>query len=121
MYHTAGHLVASCVEHAFPQLRAVAGHQWPGEGRVEFEGEIQAVDPQLDALNDELRSCIEGDLTVNVVGHPFVDRAIQIGAFTPIPCGGTHLSSLSSIKFVTISSLKRKSGRLRLSYETSPK
>src|SRR5579871_5452861 len=39
-YHTAGHLIAGIVEGQYSQLHAVAGHQWPGEARVEFEGSM---------------------------------------------------------------------------------
>ena len=44
-WHTAGHLIAAVVEKLFPTLQGVAGHHWPGEGRVEFApGDVPAAE-----------------------------------------------------------------------------
>ena len=38
--HSAGHLVAEVAEAIEPTIRAKAGHHWPGEARVEFDGVV---------------------------------------------------------------------------------
>lgn len=119
-YHTAGHATALLVEARFPHMKAVAGHHWPGEARVEFLG-----DPKPDLLEvqtqliEDLRNAIEADEPICIVGDPVISRAIQIGNRAPTPCGGTHVKSLGELGFVGISRIRIKSGRLRISYEIS--
>jgi alanyl-tRNA synthetase len=88
-YHTAGHLVASIVESKFP-LRALAGHQWPDEARVEFDGAFEDFDRIKAILHEEIHKNLNENLDVQIVGDPYTDRAIKIGTYGAIPCGGTH-------------------------------
>lgn len=119
-YHTAGHLLASVVEQMYPGLRAVSGHQWPGEGRVEFMGEVPVEQVSLDAINARLASDLAANLPVVIVGDPFKDRAIKIGDYEPIPCGGTHVSRLGEVATTVVRSIKAKSGRIRISFDAAP-
>lgn len=119
VHHTTGHLIAGVVEAEFPKLKAVAGHQWPGEARVEFtceSTEFVAEHIRL-IVQDKLARCIRSDLVVKVVGDPFTNRSVQIGSFPDISCGGTHVTSLSQIQDINITGVRMKGGKIRVSYE----
>jgi len=115
-YHTAGHLLAAVVETIYPELKAVSGHQWPGEARVEFSGADKASGLSADAINARLTADVAAALPVVIVGDPYLDRAIRIGDYDAIPCGGVHVPSLGEIQDVTVLAIKAKGGRLRVSY-----
>ena len=119
--HSAGHLVAGVVETLYPDLKAVAGHQWPGEGRVEFVGERRAEDIDVAAINARLAADIAADLPVVVTGDPFSARAMRIGAYAPIPCGGTHVASLAAIATASVRSVKAKGGKVRMGFDAAPR
>jgi Ser-tRNA(Ala) deacylase AlaX len=113
-YHTAGHLIGAVVE-AYGGLRAVAGHQWPGEARVEFEGpegDLQRLKADLQTdIENALRTCSKVTAEAGANG-----RAIRIGLWPPIPCGGTHVRDLSEIGPIDIGAVRRKGPRTRVSY-----
>jgi alanyl-tRNA synthetase len=119
VHHTAGHLIAGVVEAEFPALKAVAGHQWPGEARVEFDAATVGLvlDHFTLILREKLAACIRANLPVVVLGDPFTSRSIQIGSCPAIPCGGTHVKSLGEIREINVTGVRRKSGKLRVSYE----
>jgi len=114
--HSAGHLIAALVEQRFRSLRAVAGHHWPGEARVEFEGSVVSPEEVASALIDDIQKVISFDPLISVVGDPYVERSIQIGDFAPVPCGGTHVRSLAALDGMQVDKVRSKSGRLRVSY-----
>lgn len=119
--HTAGHLLAGVVESLYPDLKAVAGHQWPGEGRVEFVGEAGALDISIETINARLAADIASALPVSMVGDPFTNRAIRIGDYAPIACGGTHVGRLDDIAQASVRSVKAKGGKVRLGYDATPR
>jgi Ser-tRNA(Ala) deacylase AlaX len=119
VFHTAGHLIGSVGEAISPGLRAVAGHQWPGEARVEFAGDVADVSAFQLELQARARDDVAAGLPVRVVGDPFTDRAVQIGDYPPIPCGGTHASSLNALAGLDILQVRMKSGKLRVSYSVT--
>ncbi len=116
-WHTAGHLIAAVVERLFPPLQGVAGHHWPGEGRVEFTpadaANLEDVAARLPAA---LAAAVVADLPVTVVGDPFASRAVVVGDSRPVGCGGTHLTSVGALGKVEVSGVKVKGGKLRVSY-----
>lgn len=114
--HSAGHLIADAVQSLRPGLKAVAGHHWDGEARVEFEGDIVSELDLADALEAELRNLVGAALPIAVIGDPFTTRTIQIGSFAAVPCGGTHLSNTSEIGAIRLNGIRVKRGRLRVSY-----
>ncbi|BCQ29259.1 alanyl-tRNA editing protein (plasmid) [Caballeronia sp. NK8] len=118
-YHTAGHLIACVVEALVPSLHAVSGHQWPGEGRVEFSLGDQTADVPMDEVNSRIAQDIQCDLPVSLHGDPYRDRCIRIGDYPPIACGGTHVRSLGTLASVRVTAVKKKSGQIRVSYEVS--
>lgn len=116
-HHTGGHLIAALVEARYPDLKAVAGHHWPDEARVEFDCDSKRDVEQLEHhLKHDIASVIDADLSVHVVGDPFTDRYIQIGQYSAVPCGGTHLQRLSELAEVRVTRVRMKSGKIRVSY-----
>lgn len=115
-YHTAGHLIASLIEYRYPKLHAVSGHQWPGEGRVEFDGDFDGLDEIKTSLEGDASDALTSQFPVSIIGDPFTDRSIQIKDFAPIPCGGTHVTNIADIGNILIDGIKMKNGRLRISY-----
>jgi Ser-tRNA(Ala) deacylase AlaX len=133
--HTAGHLVAHVVESLAPELRAVKGYHFPDGSYVEFEGEIAGGgDDFLKRLNDRLNQALTEGHSVQSRIVSFEElqsicqklppglpkdkpmRIVQIGEFTPLPCGGTHLASLAELKSVLITKAKSKQGKTKVSY-----
>ncbi|WP_206061402.1 hypothetical protein [Nonomuraea basaltis] len=43
-------------------------------------------------------------------------RVVRLGDVHAAPCGGTHVRSLADLQQVTISAVKLKKGRVRVSY-----
>ena len=116
-YHTAGHLIACVAENRFPEIRAVQGHQWPGEARVEFAGDsFEDYSALQSALEEGVQKNIADKTPVRVIGDPYANRSIEIVGYTAIPCGGTHVSAINDIGEVKIESVKRKNGKIRVNY-----
>lgn len=118
--HTAGHLIAGVIEEAYPELRAIAGHHWPGESRVEFEGDCDV--PELgflSAVNSRLAKVIAENLLVHAQCAEGVGRLVQVGQYTPVPCGGTHVRATGELGNVQIVSARNKKGKFRVSYEVA--
>jgi alanyl-tRNA synthetase len=131
--HSAGHLLGAVAEACYPNLQAIKGHHFPGEAYVEFLGEPDSDDPE--ALQSLIDSVISENLTVQtrnlepneaadiIVKLPYTIptdkelRICEIGNYDPIPCGGTHVSSLSEIGSVKITKIKAKKGKTKISYE----
>jgi Ser-tRNA(Ala) deacylase AlaX len=118
-YHSAGHLIAAVVDPAFPEVKAVQGHHWPGEARVEFEGALtdDLAARILAFLQPALNKAVSEQWPVKVLGDPFVNRSVQFGDAEPVPCGGTHIAHLGQIKNIIVKNTKKKGSRLRIGYE----
>jgi alanyl-tRNA synthetase len=116
-WHSAGHLIAAVVERQWPSLKAVSGHHWAGEARVEFTGSgddlVNEVAIQLPHL---LAEAITEDQPVRISNDPLVDRTVVIGDYKPVPCGGTHVERTGQLPSVTIGKVRMKDGKLRVSY-----
>jgi alanyl-tRNA synthetase len=116
--HTAGHLIAALIEHNFPSIKATGGHHWPGEARVEFNGQLLPSPPAVqEYLDDALVESIRRADPVEVIAELDGPRAIQIGKFPQVPCGGTHVANTSVLQKVVITRVSIKKGALRVSYE----
>jgi len=119
--HSSGHLLAHVVETLQPNVRAVRAHHWPAEASVSFQGlvtgDVNVVQTSIEAM---LRDMIAASLPIAIVGDPFVNRAIQIGSFMPVPCGGTHLRNTRELAEITLRKVKVKKAELRVSYDVAP-
>ncbi len=116
LLHSAGHVIAGVLAAPFRQVTPLGAHHYPGECRVEFRAGAEVIDSIRVALPPLLADAIAQDMPVMVVGDPEVNRAIKIGDFPAIPCGGTHLQSIAALRHVEIITIKMKDGRLRISY-----
>ncbi|MCU0239323.1 MAG: alanine--tRNA ligase-related protein [Pyrinomonadaceae bacterium] len=116
--HSGGHLTAAVVEDVYPMLKAIGGHHWKGEARVEFVGDEF---PEMEELNQILPQAISrainNDLAVKVLYDENNDRSVQIGEFSAVGCGGTHIQSLRELSKFEITKIRIKSGKLRISYQ----
>jgi alanyl-tRNA synthetase len=116
-YHSAGHLIGSICEDMFDGVSATSGHQWPGEARVEFSGDnLERILPELRHIESRFNEIASSALDVAIIGDPYATRAIQIGSYNPIPCGGTHVQITSEIGRVVLRSAKVKKAMLRIGY-----
>lgn len=59
-YHTAGHLIAAVVEKENSELKAIKGHQFPGEAYVEFGGTVSDADNFMAQISSRVSECIAG-------------------------------------------------------------
>jgi alanyl-tRNA synthetase len=133
-YHTAAHLLGNVVETMVPTLKAVKGHSFPGESYVEFMG-ASAIDP--DGINQAMAKAINDNLSTRTFDMdaatferlyyklPYETpgnkafRAMQIGDYPPVPCGGTHLQAIGEIGIAQATKVKVKDGTVKISYEVS--
>jgi alanyl-tRNA synthetase len=90
------------IEAVYPDLKALAGHQWPGEARVEFGGTAPDIGVSVDLINGKLSEEIAAARPVAIVGDPYVDRSIRIGHYQAIPCGGVHIQSLAELREIKV-------------------
>lgn len=115
--HSLGHLIAHVIDEAYPVFKAVQGHHWPDECRVEFEAANDATAPDLEHVNELLVAAIAADLPLLSQLTDDRGRTVQIGNWEPVPCGGTHVKSMSELVSGMVKGVKIKSGRARISYE----
>lgn len=133
-YHTAGHLLAAVAEGLSSEIRAVKGHQFPGEAYVEFDGMLEDEVCFVGELQKAIKSELDSSAVVKMKNLAPEDaraiaerlpyllpkktlRVCHIHGFAPMPCGGTHVYSLKEIGSVIITKCKSKKGRTRISYQ----
>jgi len=116
--HTSGHLIAALVETRFPTLKAVGGHHWPDEARVEFAGDCMLTPEDfLNVLNEDIAKAVESNFPVKVLFDDDANRTVQIGDYPAVPCGGTHLARTGVLLDCVGVKVKAKSGKLRVRYQ----
>jgi alanyl-tRNA synthetase len=115
--HTCGHLIAALVEEILPSAKAVGGHHWPGEGRVEFafEGTLPANFEQ--AVEAAIANAITTDMPIKRTLSNEDVRFVQIGNYPALRCGGTHCWHLKGIGSISLRGIKQKKDRLRIGYD----
>ncbi|MFI7061092.1 hypothetical protein ACIBL3_08935 [Kribbella sp. NPDC050124] len=112
--HTAGHVVDG-VARGLGWTWAGNNH-FPGQARIEFtapEGfDLTDAASQIQAGVD---AAVAADLTVTATERDGL-RVVRVGDLHEAPCGGTHVRSLADLASVTVSGVKVKKGRIRVSY-----
>jgi alanyl-tRNA synthetase len=134
-YHTAGHLLGSVANEYDPKLKAIKGHQFPGEAYVEFKGDSAPTENLLIALQERINNIVAKDLSVNTqeISSGIKDKALldlcyeipknkkirfcHIEGYSPTPCGGTHVVKLKDLGNIHIKKVKRKKEKIKISYE----
>ena len=115
--HSAGHVLALAGERIEAGLRGIAGHHWPGEARVEFEGNATNPEDFERALQSMLEEMQNANLPIGASLDGDGRRAIAIGMAAPVPCGGTHVAETAAIGRIDIRKIRIKAGRVRVSYD----
>ena len=134
--HSAGHLIDVAVQNLGYVLRPGKAYHFSDGPYVEYEGEIALADKDAVQRNLEIESnlLIEQDLAVHVLstdanqatqlcgGLPeYIDqsapvRVVSIDDYLGCPCAGTHVAKLGEIGPITISKVRTKAGKTRVSY-----
>ena len=131
-YHTAGHLIASIVERENPEIKAIKGHQFPGEAYIEFDGTVGDLDHFITQVQSQAFAHISSNSSVKTEEANIDDaakilqdpsyqplRVCRILGFPPTPCGGTHVKTLRDLSSLVINRCKNKKGKLRIYYEVA--
>ena len=142
-YHSAGHWIASIVtENMLLPLQPTKGYHYPEGAYVEFEGDMNQIpDDVLYQIEYAMRIDRQAQLKIeaSTIGvteflnlrdsivvpsnfKPMDDRPIRLVTFDDyksVPCGGTHLSSVSEFKSVTLTKVRVKNRKIRISYHVS--
>jgi alanyl-tRNA synthetase len=113
--HSAGHLIADAGAMVAPQIVGKAGHHWPREARVEFDGAVDDIPAFTAALSAKLGELVAQNLPLAVLGDPSSVRRVKICG-DEVPCGGTHVAALGEIGPIAIRRVQAKGGMLRVSY-----
>lgn len=117
LLHSAGHLLAGVIEVAAPQLVAGACRHWPGESRVDFEGDAGDL-KKLEALIEAgMARAIERNLPITVDADDACGRTVTIVESMRAPCGGAHVRSTAELAGFRLKKMRAKMGLLRVSYE----
>ncbi len=131
--HTVGHLIAAVAEDK-TGLIATKGYHFPEGAYVEFDSAITSSEGLIDELNTILNSTIKqgNKISAKIVDYtelsnlcknipPYLPkdkplRIVDIEGFGAVPCGGTHLNTLSEINKITIRKISNKKGKAKISY-----
>ncbi|MEV0287821.1 hypothetical protein AB0H36_27225 [Kribbella sp. NPDC050820] len=112
--HTAGHVVDG-VARGLGWTWAGNNH-FPGQARIEFTAQdgVDLTD-SAERIQAGVDTAIAADLAVSATERDGL-RVVRIGELHEAPCGGTHVRSLADLAAVTVSGVKVKKGRIRVSY-----
>jgi Ser-tRNA(Ala) deacylase AlaX len=138
-FHTVGHWISSVVvENLMLNLFPTKGFHFKEGAYVEFTGDDNI---SLEELKYAIEYSLKIDKQANYkIKSFFVDsldimklpillpknfkpmsdrpfRIVQMENYKGIPCGGTHIDSLKILKRVSIKKIKRKNGKIRVSYD----
>lgn len=133
--HTAGHLIAGIIDAQRGSMRATKGFHFEEGPYVEFEGQPEGdADLFLPTLQSKIDLLIAEDLQVSAALVTYDElkqrcwsfpaslpqdkplRTITIQQLEPVPCGGTHVNSLSELGVVTVLKMKKRKGATKISY-----
>lgn len=135
--HSGGHLVSHVVELFYPALVPIKGFHFSEGAYVEF---VREAGVSFDGLSvEQIQSGLNqvaGTSLPIVASYSTYDtirklrprlaehipqekpsRLVKIGDFLPLPCGGTHLRSLTELESVSIKKIKTRGQNVRISYE----
>eukprot|EP00753_Platysulcus_tardus_P017151 PLAT630.1.p1 GENE.PLAT630.1~~PLAT630.1.p1 ORF type:complete len:678 (-),score=353.44 PLAT630.1:100-2133(-) len=141
--HSAGHLLDQAMALAGYDLPPAKGYHFPDHPAVTYAGSIPADEradllPKLRAIMETLVAedigtvvkSVEHDRVQDVCGDTMdisflpADkpvRCVSIAGHRGCPCGGTHVRSTAELAGMTISKVKVKSGKTKISYQVPGK
>jgi len=137
--HTAGHLISHVVESMYPGVLAVKGYHFPDGAHVEFMNPQRiSIAEKLEEIEALVRNEINSGGSIEAQFASYDDaisltphlaayiptnkpsRIVTISSFSAQPCGGTHVANLSQLGNVSITRIKNKKDRTKISYEMGP-
>ena len=134
-HHTAGHLLANIVEILYPSLKATKGHSFPKESYIELQNPESLTSFESEKISLGLQWALKFGFLITSfeidplsfeqqfykLSYPVPAnkkfRAVQIGEYPPIPCGGTHVEDTREIGEIKIGKIKYTADCVRISYE----
>jgi Ser-tRNA(Ala) deacylase AlaX len=134
--HSAAHIIDIALAQCDIAWKPSKGYHFPDGAYVEYEGTIDGAvaDVLLPKLQEKVKHLIGEHLPVNIMYltpekqqawdleiPPFLSpndavRVMQVDAFKPIVCGGTHVGNTEELGTVTVGAIKNKKGVVRVSY-----
>ncbi|MGW1340776.1 hypothetical protein ACWCOV_06945 [Kribbella sp. NPDC002412] len=112
--HTAGHLVDG-IARGLGWTWAGNNH-FPGQARIEFSApDAVELTDAAEQIQAGVEAAIAAELVVTATERDGL-RVVRVGDLHEAPCGGTHVRSLADLASVTVSGVKVKKGRIRVSY-----
>jgi len=117
-WHTAGHLLAAILEQCIPGLVIDRTDQRPEAAWVSGHWE-QSIQTEVIAemIQQTSNALIASDLPITIIND--AERLVMIGAFAPVPCGGTHLCRTGQLAGLNILKMRVKKGILKVSYDAT--
>jgi len=134
--HSGGHLVDMAVYESKPSWIPGKGYHFPDGPYVEYTGAVQEGESEnlIKLIEESGNRFVEKNIAVKVKfcnkdeltsycrhvpdnipeGKPI--RVVLFGNFG-VPCGGTHVKSLSEIRKFTIRKIKQEKDKIKVSYE----
>ncbi|PCJ11995.1 MAG: hypothetical protein COB04_18335 [Gammaproteobacteria bacterium] len=119
-YHSGGHLIALIIEAKLDDCRVTGGHHWPGEARLELVFDIKHPD-DFASLTTQLQLQVDKAIAAQLrVFYHYEEatqlRTVSIGDYPDFSCGGTHILTTGELIGLTITAIKIRKGKVRLSY-----
>lgn len=137
--HTAGHVLDVALETVGYALEPTKGFHFPNGAYVEYTGDIplEKRDEVRVAAETEANRLIQigGEVKIQTVELGEVKnlshyvpnylsadqpvRMVTVSGQWGCPCGGTHVKNISELGHMTVTKMKNKDGKLRVSYDVS--
>lgn len=133
--HTAGHLIAGIIDAQRGSMRAMKGFHFEEGPYVEFAGEpgdgadslLADLQAKVDRLIADAPQVSQAQVSLEELQQrcwivpPNLPsdkplRTITIHSLDPVPCGGTHVGSLSEVGSVNVVKMKTRKGVTKISY-----
>lgn len=123
LWHTAAHALDFCMVKCFPNLKGDSGQCYPGNAFMKFIStngsypDLKGIKPTVEQY---FQAAQAAGISLEVVREDGI-RKLKIGDH-PIPCGGTHVHSLSELGQLQVknATYEKKEGKLRVSYNITP-
>ncbi len=138
-YHTAGQLIGNLVQMQNPNVKVVKAEHFPDQAYMKFDTMLSEgyIKKELEKdLNNKIKenlpvcvTFVKSEDFAKVFGNYFSNReysnmaqirSVKIGNLIPVPCGGTHVSSLEELKEIEITKVKIKKEATSIQYTLNP-
>lgn len=127
LLHSGGHLMDAAIEVLRWPLKPGKAYHFPEGPYVEYtydpcandDLDIASLAFDLAALNACMQKLMDQDFPIKLSFEGEHLRLIQIGDFASVPCGGTHVTSTSTLRNIEVTKCKvnTKTKTVRISYK----